>query len=244
MRYKMKDGFLSFSQAWKSINYKKALIWGMLSSLYTALLLLLIGYISEIIPDPLIGYITKSICSSIIIIPIFLMAYLIIDKKSISYFKYSIFDFYKLLLPCIFVSSLAGIVMIFTGNIYIFYGIVFLIGVYLFFTVFSPFYIFERKDLKDAIFISVKKIFNNFNLLIPLLLNIFFAVLIFKAVGFITYSIAQHNINIGLVLTIIFALTKPLLYMLPLFNILTVVKELKDKSSHNKNEIDKVGDVI
>lgn len=241
---KIKNGLMFFIDTWKKIDYKKAIIWGGLSSIYTGILLLSINYLSEKIPDPLVGYILKSVLSILIIIPIFLIAYIIVDKKNIHYFKNNLFIFYIWLLPSLVISCLAGILMIFIGNIYIFYFLFFLNAVYLIATIFSPYLLFKNKDLKESMIMSIKKVYNNLNILFFIILNIIIVLLIFKGLGYITNIIAEDNINIALILSIIISLCKPLLYALPLFNILVITKEIKDNEENIGIKKDEVGDVI
>jgi len=241
---KIKNGLTFFIDAWKIIDYKRTIAWGVLSSIYTGIFLLSINYISEKLPDPFIGYILRSILSLLIIVPIFLVAYIMVDKKSISKFKNHIAGFYMWLLPSIIISCLAGVLMIFIGNIYILYSLILLNAIYLVITMFSPYYLLKHKDLKESIVISMKKICSNIDVLIPVILNILTVIIIFYAVGYLPSFIAKYNMNMALILTIIFSLFKPLLYALPLFNMLTIVKNIKDDDKTKKVNIDKVGDVI
>lgn len=240
----LRKGLSSFISAWKEINYKKALVWGISSSLYTGILLLSIGFISERMEDPLIGYLTKSILSSLITIPIFLFAYIIVTKNPTTYFKNNIIDFYIWLTPYVALSLISGLTMIFTGNIYLYYSVVGISIIYLLITIFSPYYFFDKKDVKDSLFLSSNIFFKNLYIIIPIVLNIIILLSIFQLLGYLTEFIVQHNINLALILTIITSLIKPILYMLPLFNILTVAVKIKNESVNNRKEIEKVGDII
>lgn len=244
MKSEIKNGAIFFIDTWKLIDYKKSMVWGILSSIYTGIFLLLINYISEKTPDPLIGYILKSILSLSIIVPIFLIAYLIVDKKNMSYFKNHIVSFYIWLLPSIIISCLAGVLMIFIGNIYILYLLIFLNIMYLTITMFSPYYFLRHKDLKQSMAMSIIKTYNNIGVLIPVILNILVIIMIFYVVGYISNFIAEYSMNTALILTIIFSLFKPLFYALPLFNMLTIIKNIKDNEKTEKIKVDRIGDVI
>ncbi|EPP7233303.1 hypothetical protein ACTOJ1_000157 [Shigella flexneri] len=241
----IKSGSIFFINAWKNLSYKKAMVWGILSSIYTGAFLLSINYISEKINDPLLGYVFKSVISILIIIPIFLIAYIITDKKSISHFKNNIYSFYIWLLPSLIIACLAGLEMIFFGNIYIFYLLLLLNVIYLVVTMFSPYYLFKHKDLKESMIASIKRIRSEPQILVPVIFNIILTIIIFNLMNTIAYLIAGYNLNAGLILTIFISLFKPLLYSLPLFNLLETIRMVNDKEDKKRDvKVDKIGDII
>ena len=223
----IKSGSIFFINAWKNLSYKKAMVWGILSSIYTGAFLLSINYISEKI------------------IPIFLIAYIITDKKNISHFKNNIYSFYIWLLPSLMIACLAGLEMIFLGNIYIFYLLLLLNVIYLVATMFSPYYLFKHKDLKESMIASIKRIRSEPQILVSVIFNIILTIIIFNLINTIAYLIAGYNLNAGLILTIFISLFKPLLYSLPLFNLLETIRMVKDKEDKKRDvKVDKIGDII
>lgn len=242
MNYK-KNVLIFFIDAWKNIEYLKILKWGVLSSLYTGILFLSIGYLTELIKNPFVGYALKSTLSNLVLPPIFLYAYIIINKKKSSFTKY-IGNFYIWVIPPIILSSIASIMIILTGNIYLFYTIFSINVIYLLLSIFTPLFMFEYKDFIESIILSIKLFSKNILIFIPIII-INFALLFFitQLLNMITYEISNVNMSVGLIVSMIISLSKPLIYTLPLFNLLEVAKKIKTLEKEDVVK-DQIGDVI
>lgn len=232
------DGIVLMLKGWRATltNMKFVILWGVLSSIFTSILLLCSGWILSNIENPLAFYVSNSIVYNVIMAPIFLMAYVMTllyqykERQNASLlFKKSIKDFYLWCAAPILLFVVSGLSMIFVGNAALFYSLITAGFAYLFFTGIAPFYMIKSDySVAEANRESLGNIKNHIITFLPsCIINGALLLGLFKLLDW-TISIASiHSNKTAMILVIGVSLAKPLLYALPLFSILNAISDFK-----------------
>jgi len=250
-----RDGIVLMLKGWRHTltNIKFVALWGILSSIFTSVLLLSCGWFLSNISNPLTFYISNSFAYNVIVAPIFLMAYVMTflyqykDRQNASsIFKKNIKDFYLWCALPILLFVASGLSMIFIGNITIFYSLIAVAIAYLIFTSLAPLYMIRShysvseatkesfSDVKSYMIAFIPSFFINGLVLLGL----------FKLLDWAISLASIHSNTAAMILVIAVSLAKPLLYAVPLFNILNAISDFQKNNQNTMRHDDyvEVGD--
>lgn len=234
----LRDGIVLMLKGWRHTltNIKFVALWGVLSSIFTSVILLCSGWILSNIENPLAFYISNSIAYSVIVAPIFLMAYIMTllyqykERGNASFlFKKSVKDFYLWCAPVILLFIFSGLSMIFIGNIALFYGLILAGFAYLFFTGIAPFYIIKNEySVAEANKESLENVKSYIIAFLPTcIINGAILFGLFKLLEWAISLASIHSDTAAMILIIAVSLAKPLMYALPLFSVLNAISDFK-----------------
>lgn len=250
-----RDGIVLMLKGWRHTlkNIKFVALWGVISSIFTSVILLSCGWLLTNISNPLSFYISNSLAYNVIVAPIFLMAYIMTflyqykeRQNASSIFKKNIKDFYLWCAVPILLFVASGLSMIFIGSMVIFYGLLAAGIVYLIFTGLAPLYVIKSHysvaEANKESFTDVKSHIITF--LPSCVMNGLVLFGLFKLLDWAISLASIHSNTTAMILVIAVSLAKPLLYAVPLFNMLNAISDFQKNNQNPMRHDDyvEVGD--